>query len=245
MARIINTRHSAALVLSAIALFISLGGVSYGLASGTIGSREIKNNAVRSKDIRNSQVQGKDVRNGSLTGADAKDDSVTGADVLESSLGVVPSSQSAQTAINASSVDSMSLAKIDFAAPSGTPITDVVSLGGVTIQASCVAGNVTAYARSGVNNAMIHVSNVDAELTVDSGGNTPGANDARYLEDDDFDNGTLALLALSTTNDSLQGSFSFASPDGSIVTATYLVEERPNGLGSANDCFIKGTAVHG
>jgi hypothetical protein len=37
-------------VVASIALFIALGGTSYGLATGSIGSREIKNNSVRSDD---------------------------------------------------------------------------------------------------------------------------------------------------------------------------------------------------
>jgi hypothetical protein len=52
------------------ALFLALGGVSYGLAVGSIGSREIKNNSVRSVDIRNNDVRSQDVRNGSLLATD-------------------------------------------------------------------------------------------------------------------------------------------------------------------------------
>jgi hypothetical protein len=57
-------------VISLVALFCSLGGVSYGLATGSIDSREIKNNTVRSKDIRNNSVRGRDVRNASLLARD-------------------------------------------------------------------------------------------------------------------------------------------------------------------------------
>ena len=81
-------RPSPATVIASIALFVSLGGVSYGVATGSIDSREIKNNTVRSKDIRTSGVASSDVANNKLTGAD----------VLESSLGKVPSSSRADTA---------------------------------------------------------------------------------------------------------------------------------------------------
>src|SRR3954447_2901996 len=101
-------RPSPATVLASIALFVSLGGVSYGVATGSINSREIKNNTIRGKDIRNNQVsssdlrnnsaRGRDVRNGSLTGADVGNDKLTGSDVLESSLGTVPNASSATTA---------------------------------------------------------------------------------------------------------------------------------------------------
>lgn len=53
-----------------LALFIVLGGTSYAVATGSIDSREIKNNTVRSKDIRNNQVSSGDVRNSSLLARD-------------------------------------------------------------------------------------------------------------------------------------------------------------------------------
>ena len=61
---------SPAMVIALIALFSSLGGVSYGLAKGAINGREVKNR--------------------SLTGKDLKKDSVGGTVVKESDLGVVP-----------------------------------------------------------------------------------------------------------------------------------------------------------
>jgi hypothetical protein len=246
-----SRKSSAALVLSAIAVFMSLGGVSYGLAAASVDSRTIENNTVRSKDIRNNHVNTKDLRNGS----------VKGPDVLESSLGTVPSAKSAQTAASAQSaqsaqsaesansagnVDGMSLAKISYGAPDGSPLTDVVSVGGVTIQASCSGGgNIAVSARSEVEDAMIHVSTIDATSTLDSNGDTPGDDDSRYGEDDSFDVGQTESLSLPAGGDSTQGWFTFAAPNGSVVTAHYLIEDNTAALGTANDCHLKGTAVHG
>ena len=72
-------------VTSVLALFVALGGTSYAVATGAIGSREIKNNSVRSKDV----------RNGSLTSRDIKRGSLGGRAVRESRLGKVPRAQSA------------------------------------------------------------------------------------------------------------------------------------------------------
>jgi hypothetical protein len=58
--------------LALIALFVALGGTSYAAATGSIGSRAIKNNSVRSRDIRNNQVRSRDVRNFSLLKKDFK-----------------------------------------------------------------------------------------------------------------------------------------------------------------------------
>ena len=55
-----------------LALFIVLGGTSYAVATGSIDSREIKNNTVASKDIRNNQVSTRDVRDRSLLSRDFK-----------------------------------------------------------------------------------------------------------------------------------------------------------------------------
>ena len=54
---LLRRRPSPALVIALIALFVSLSGVSYGVATGFIDSREIKNNEVRSLDIRNNEIR--------------------------------------------------------------------------------------------------------------------------------------------------------------------------------------------
>ncbi len=71
-------RPSPAMVVSVLALFISMGGVSYGVATGSINSREIKNNTIR--------------------GTDVKNNSLKGTDILERSLGEVRSASSADSA---------------------------------------------------------------------------------------------------------------------------------------------------
>src|SRR5215213_8668612 len=52
-------RPSPATVMSAIALFVSLGGVGY--AAATIGSAQIVNNSVSSRDIKNRTIRSKDI----------------------------------------------------------------------------------------------------------------------------------------------------------------------------------------
>lgn len=97
-----------------LALFVALGGTSYGLATGAIGSREIKDNSVRSRDIRNNTIRGKDVRNGSLKGGDVKRDALGGREVKESSLGLVPRAKDALT------LTGISAAQLRVRCPLGT-----------------------------------------------------------------------------------------------------------------------------
>ena len=54
---------SPAMAVALIALFSSLGGVSYAVATGSIDSREIRNNDVRGKDIRNGTISSRDLGN--------------------------------------------------------------------------------------------------------------------------------------------------------------------------------------
>jgi hypothetical protein len=97
-----GARPSPALVISLVALFVSLGGV--GFAAVTITGKNVKNSSLTGKDVKNSSLTGSDVKNSSLTGSDIKNNKLTGSDVLESSLGKVPSAgraDSAGTADNA------------------------------------------------------------------------------------------------------------------------------------------------
>ena len=101
-------KPSPALVVACLALFVSLGGVSYGVATGFIDSREIQNNTIRSKDvhngtlrtqdIRNNEVRGFDIRNSSIQGPDVAFNTLTGADIDEAKLGKVPSATEADSA---------------------------------------------------------------------------------------------------------------------------------------------------
>lgn len=93
-------RPSPAMAVALVALFVSLGGVSYGVATGTIGTREIRNNTIRSSDIRNGQVSSRDLRNNDVRGTDARNNSITGADLNESTLGKVPSAAQADIAFS-------------------------------------------------------------------------------------------------------------------------------------------------
>ena len=78
---------SPATVLAGIALFVSLGGVSYGVAAGSINSREIENGTVQSRDVRDGGLQGRDIANGTVGTRDVRDGALRGIDVKDRSLG--------------------------------------------------------------------------------------------------------------------------------------------------------------
>lgn len=70
-------RPSPALVISCIALFVSLGGVSYGVATGSIDGREIKNNSVSTRDVKNRSLNGNDIAGNRLGGGAIKESTLS------------------------------------------------------------------------------------------------------------------------------------------------------------------------
>jgi hypothetical protein len=83
-------RHlSYANVMASIAVFVAFGGISY--AAATINGNKIVN----------ATVAGKKLKNGTLTDKQVKKDSLTGNSIDESSLGTVPSAQTAASATTA------------------------------------------------------------------------------------------------------------------------------------------------
>jgi hypothetical protein len=70
-----------------LALFVALSGTSYAVATGSIDSREIRNNSVAGRDIRNNSVTGRDLRNGRVFGRDLRNGSVSGADLRDAGVG--------------------------------------------------------------------------------------------------------------------------------------------------------------
>ena len=236
MKSILSRRPSPALVISCIALFLSLGGVSYGVATGFIDSREIKNNQVRSKDlrnnsirtfdIRNNEVRGFDIRNSSVQGRDVALNTLTGADVSEQDLDKVPSAAAADTAASVGGVTPKAFA---YAGEAGSAFVPVLALGGLTLEARCVApSELEVRANPAVPNSEI-------------GSNFPPV----PLNEVDLDPGENFLVVNMGTAD-VSGTIAFAGADGRVVTINALVREDPNGVrGTANDCGFFGVAQAG
>jgi hypothetical protein len=85
-----------------IALFVALGGVSYGLAGrNTVTSDDLVNGQVKSKDIKNSGIKSKDIKPNGVKAVDVARDTLGGAEIIENTLAKVPSASQADTATNA------------------------------------------------------------------------------------------------------------------------------------------------
>jgi hypothetical protein len=235
----LRRRPSPALVISCIALFVSMGGVSYGVATGFIDSREIRNNTItsgdvrnntlRTFDIRNNEVRGFDVRNSSLQGRDIAFNTLTGADINESSLGKVPSATQADSA---GSLGGMTVKKF-FAKPAnGTPAAEIFRGEGFVIEAGCTAG-LPRLQLDGIAGAP--ATNVTASREI-SGAAALFTSDDLLLPGDHLD--------LIGNVDKTSGVATVSTTTGAVATIVFATEEPPTFNGEAV-CAIRGTVTAG
>ena len=240
MKSILSRRPSPALVIACIALFVSMGGVSYGVATGFIDSREIKNNQVRSSDlrnnsirtfdIRNNEVRGFDIRNSTVQGRDVALNTLTGADISEQDLAKVPSAAAADTA---TSVGGVTPKAFSYAAETGTGFVPVLDLGGLTLEARCAAGPLLELR----GNPAVANSEISADFE------TVSVNDMDF---DPGDNTILSAQGMVTSPGDDTGTIAFAGADGRVVTVLGLTREDANGVrGTTNDCGFFGIAEAG
>ena len=69
---------SPALIVACVALFAALGGTSYALATGSIGSREIRDGSIRNVDFKDGTLRGQEFKRDSLGGGAIKEQSLDG-----------------------------------------------------------------------------------------------------------------------------------------------------------------------
>ena len=129
--------HLARNAIAYLALFVALGGTSYGLAAGSIDSREIKNNTIRTRDLRNNEVRSRDIRNRTIVGRDLLSNSLGGDQVDERELGEVPlatRSKSADDALTLEGLGSAGFARrpltVTADVPDGNSATDLLEVPG-------------------------------------------------------------------------------------------------------------------
>jgi hypothetical protein len=234
---ILRRRPSPALVISMIALFVSLSGVSYGVATGFIDSREIKNNEIRSRDIRNNEVRTRDLRNNEVRGIDIRNSTVqgrdvalntlTGDDVNEGSLGKVPSAATADSATTANSVSTLTIIPRTTIAEGGSPVT-LATHGPLTLSATCEP------AAAGATDAGLSVKTTEDNSAA---GAVPG-NIEPDLDamDPAFEIATLTDAAASPRSAAVTNAFASA-PSGKAFTGDIAVYSDAGGAGS---CFFHG-----
>jgi hypothetical protein len=222
----LRRRPSPALVISMIALFVSLSGVSYGVATGFIDSREIKNNEIRSIDIRNNQVRTRDLRNNEVRGIDIRNstvqgrdialNTVTGEDVKEDTLQKVPSALLADSATTADGVKTLQIIPVTTLAEGATPVT-LATHGPLTLTGRCDPSAATTEAKLAVS------------TTEDN--SAAGAETAPDPDIDASDPPSVVATLSSTTGLALNKVFASA-PSGKAFTGQVAMYADASGAGS-------------
>ena len=259
MKSILRRRPSPALVIALIALFVSLSGVAYGVATGSIDSREIaqntirsgdlRNNEVRSRDLRNNEVRTRDVRNNEVRGVDIRNSTVqgrevalntlTGDDIDESRLGKVPSATSADTAAtaaaatsarNADTVDGMRVQKIFAKQPSGSAGGTIFQTDYFQLAASCVGGNADLTL---VGAGVVEVNAAAHSIIQNS---TPN-----FMSSTDLRNAPLDVLGAGTEG---SATVTVSASDGRVSTVVIGAANAP-AFQSENVCTYSGTVISG
>jgi hypothetical protein len=232
----IRQRLTYANVMSSIAVFFILGGAT-AFAATKIGSGQLKANSVLTGKIKKEAVTEGKIKNGAITTSKIADKAVTGAKIDPVGLGIVPNAtnatnainaQNAQNAQNANSVGGQVIRKFSYISNTTANKTTLLSLNGLTLTAGCAAGAVTAVANTSVQDSLIH-----------SGGSILATEKSFYNEDDNFDIGNNFSILATAEADSNQGTFTYTTPAGAVVTATFQSEE--DALGA--DCSVSGYAL--
>lgn len=126
-------------------------------------------------------------------------------------------------------VDSGAADRINFRADAGEGPTTVLSRGGLTLTADCDGSEeLTVEAASGVDDAMLHANQQDAETD----------HDAEYT--DNLDEGDPIPNFLLT--DDGAGQLIYARPDGKVVTVDFAAQDDADLFGNTADCAFVGTA---
>lgn len=249
MKSILRRRPSPALIISLVALFVSLSGVSYGVATGFIDSREIKNNDVRTRDLRNNDIRTRDLRNNEIRGIDLRNSTVqgrdvalntlTGDDITESRLGKVPSATNADTAARATNADTaqrlngVGIVPIKHRSGNVTNQT-VFDAGGLQLLVTCAGGDEELRARTTVAGGEIAVISNDAANPDGDAGALVHSLDDNFNPGDDFD-----LQDSPTASDDRIFQLHYLGGNGADVTAHLIADDDLE----ANNCVVSGYAV--
>jgi hypothetical protein len=257
---ILRRRPSPAMVISLIALFVSLSGVSYGVATGFIDSREIlnnqvgtrdlrnndvrtrdlRNNDIRTRDLRNNEVRGRDIRNSTVQGRDIALDTLTGDDVKESELGKVASAAnadraaSAASATTAGSVGGMTVKKFFAKVPMGTSDSVIFRGQGFVLLGGCSATNASL-----ILNGVAGAPETNVIFEGSDGTNAPS-----QIGDSDSDLGPADNFSLIAGEPRGTGTAVVSTSAGVVSTIVYGAMEAPAFQGE-NVCALRGTVTSG
>lgn len=239
-------RPSPALAISLLALFLSLGGVSYGVATGFIDSREIKNKSIREKDVRSNSLTTRSIREARLgkVPAAAKADEAERADLA----GV------ANSASNVQVVGPMRVAPSAFnadpaAAQAAAAVIPIASAGPLTVYGKCSAENDLAV-NPAVNGAVYVNTAQPGSILVSDNADLEGNGGAPDMLNSDTpeDNravstsSSYAMVGVANVSDHDAITFTAAAPNGNSLVGMLTVATKTGELAGGNGIYGAGPA---
>lgn len=211
-----------AAVTSTLALVVALGGTSY--AAATIGTADLKTDAVISSKI----------KNGTVTGSDVATNTLTGLDIDENKVGRVPRADTAHYAADAGTLTGISIDDVrdtQGTAP-GRPHL-LYNAGGLQVELGCLGnGNPAVVLTASTTRPAADVATV---VVNDIGGGQVHEDD---LEDGTFSSGSgpFDLLA-NDDGDTAQVTFTYAEPGGQVVQGHLFTDID---VSDAEPCKVSG-----
>ncbi len=142
MFRIPRRRPSAALIVACCSLFVALGGTSYAVATGTIGSQEIRDGSIKGVDVANRALRGEKIVLDGIGGNAVKEEALDA-----SKLGTVRHADSADNADTAATATRATSAATADLAARATVTETAATAGGVQLQVMVSADGARFHAR--------------------------------------------------------------------------------------------------
>jgi hypothetical protein len=222
-------RPSPAMVVASLALAVALGGTAFAGPVARLGKMingsTIKPRSIPGNRLRNDTLTGKQIKESSLgsvpkatsatnaTHAGTADNATNATNAANATnathAGTADSATNATnaaTAANANAVGGVTVRKVFYAPTTATPTpTTILSLGGLTLSASCNGGTIAILVTSAVDH-----SHFSSEMF-----NSGGGGQADGLHHTDFN--TTNLDDLTDQNAWGETSFTYTKPDGTIV----------------------------
>ena len=230
----LRPRLTFANVVSVMALFIALGGLSY--AAAQIGSKQIVNNSIRSKDIRNGGVASRDIRTNTVGSFDIADNGVGTVDIADGAVGTgkladgaVDTGKLADNAVGSGKIANGSVNNDDtnaeLALAKGFATVDSTNVNGPTDVLN-FGGQQTSTASDGVTAVRVAQGVYDVTFTGDFTG-VNNVNDLTYQVTgrNGFSDGSIFDAASTADDDTIKLRVFMRRPDdGNTIDAAFSVQ---------------------